>query len=72
MQFGKFCNLPDPVTGKPRFDDIRGIAIMGDEIYAAAIVRKDNIPHIITNAEEMADMVDAVMITSHRGSEHLA
>lgn len=45
---------------------------MGDEIYAAAIVRKDNIPHIITNAEEMADMVDAVMITSHRGSEHLA
>lgn len=72
MQFAKFYNLPDPAAGKPRFEDIRVTAIMGDEISAAATAREANIPHIITNAEEMARMVDAVMITSRRGSEHLA
>ena len=72
MQFAKFYNLPDPETGKPRFEDIRVIAIMGDEISAAETARQAEIPHIVTDAEEMADMVDAVMITSRRGSEHLA
>ena len=71
MQFAKFYNLPDPETGKMRFEDIRVTAIMGDAESAGETARQADIPHIATTAEEMADMVDAVMITSRRGSEHL-
>ena len=71
MQFAKFYNLPDPETGKMRFEDIRVTAIMGDAESAGETARQADIPHITTTAEEMADMVDAVMITSRRGSEHL-
>lgn len=71
MQFAKFYNLPDPETGKMRFEDIRVTAIMGDAESAGETAQQADIPHIATTAEEMADMVDAVMITSRRGSEHL-
>ena len=72
MQFAKFYNLPDPETGKMRFEDIRVTAIMGDEATAGETARQAGIPHILTDAEKMASMVDAVMITSRRGSQHLA
>lgn len=71
MQFAKFYNLPDPETEKLRFEDIRVTAIMGDETSAVETARQAGIPHILTDAEEMASMIDAVMITSRRGSEHL-
>lgn len=71
MQFAKFYNLPDPETGDPRFEDIRVTAIMGDEISASETARQAQIPHVVTDATELSAMVDAVMITSRRGSEHL-
>ena len=72
MQFAKFYNLPDPESGKARYEDIRVTAVMGDAESAGETARQAQIPRIVESAQEMADTVDAVMITSRRGSQHLA
>lgn len=72
MQFAKYFNLPDPVTGAVRYEDIRVTAIMGDPDSAAQTAAQAQIPQIAESLQELSEMVDAVMITSRRGSEHMA
>ena len=72
MQFAKYFNLPDPATGDLRYEDIRVTAIMGDPDSAEQTAEQAQIPCIAKTPEQMAEIVDAVMITSRRGSEHMA
>lgn len=72
MQFAKYFNLPDPFTGEDRHPDIRVTAIMGDSESAGRTAEQARIPCIAESLEELVDTVDAVMITSRRGSEHMA
>lgn len=71
MAFAKYYNLPDPETGKMHFDDIRVTAIMGDPESNAQIVEETGVEFVAQTAEEMVDLVDAVMITNRKGSEHM-
>ena len=72
MQFAKYFNLPDPVTGAVRYEDIRVTAIMGDPDSAAKTAAQAQIPQIAESLQELSEIVDAVMITSRRGSDHTA
>jgi len=72
MRFAKYFNLPDPATGELRYEDIRVTAIWGDPESAEQTAAQAQIPCIVETPEQMAEVVDAVMITSRRGSEHLA
>lgn len=72
MQFAKFFNLPNPATGALRYEDIRVTAIWGDPESAGQTAAQAQIPCIAETPEQMAEVVDAVMITSRRGSEHMA
>jgi len=71
MQFAKYFNLPDPATGALRYEDIRVTAILGDPKSAEQTAAQAQIPCIAETTEQMAEIVDAVMITSRRGSEHM-
>lgn len=70
MHFAKFYNLPNPETGKVPYEDIRVTALLGDPDSTAAIVAQVGPLQIVQTAEEMLPLVDAVMITSRRGSVH--
>ncbi len=71
MAFAKYYNLPDDQTGKMHFDDIRVTAVMGDPDSTAAIVQETGVEMVTQSAEEMVEIVDAVMITNRKGSEHM-
>lgn len=72
MQFAKYFNLPDPSTGEDFHPDIRVTAIMGDPESARRTAEQAQVLHVAGSLEELVDTVDAVMITSRRGSEHVA
>lgn len=71
MAFAKYYNLPDPDTGKFRHEEVRVVAVMGDEESTSAIVRETGVELVVNSPEEMLGKVDAVMITSRRGSVHM-
>lgn len=70
MAFAKYFNLPEEATGKVPYEDIRVTAVMGSSESTAAIVETTGAEHVCQTAEEMAEMVDAVMIVNRKGSEH--
>ncbi len=71
MAFAKYYNLPVPETGKHRHENVRVVAVMGDAESTAAIVRETGVELVVSTPEEMLGKVDAVMITSRRGSVHM-
>lgn len=69
--FAKYYNLSDPETGKHRHENVRVVAVMGDEESTAAIVQDTGVELVVNRPEEMLGKVDAVMITNRRGSVHM-
>lgn len=70
MAFAKYFNLPDAATGKMHYDDMRVVAVMGDPDSTAAIVKETGAAFVAEKAEDFFGRVDAVMITSRKGSVH--
>lgn len=70
MAFAKYFNLPDEKTGKIPYDEIRVTALMGSEASTAAIKEQVGELAVCQTAEEMTQLVDAVMIVNQRGSDH--
>lgn len=70
MAFAKYFNLADAKTGKRPYEDIRVTAIMGSEESTRKIVDTVGVDTVCTSAEEMAQIVDAVMIVNQKGSVH--
>lgn len=71
MQFAKYFNLPDPQTGKIRHSNIRVTSIMGDAESAKKTAEDAHVENIAETVDELLVTVDAVMITSRRGSQHM-
>lgn len=69
MAFAKFFNLPN-TEGKYSFENIRVTALWGDPDSVAAICDAVEIEFVAERPEDMLGRVDAVMITSRRGSVH--
>ena len=70
MAFAKYFNLPDAKTGKRPYEDIRVTAVMGSPESAQKVVDQTGVDTICTSAEEMAQIVDAVMVVNQKGSVH--
>ena len=72
LAFAKYYNLPDPETGKTPYEDIRVVAVYGtDQAANEQIVNETGVACIAQSVDEILDQVDAVMITSRKGSEHM-
>ena len=72
MAFAKYFNLPEEATGKVPYADIRVTAVMGSAESANAVVEKTGVETVCQTAEEMAELVDAVMVVNQKGSVHYA
>lgn len=73
LKFSQICNIPDE-TGKFRYDDIRVVAIHGhtdDPEHTKQVAEQGRIEHIVSNPNEMIDIVDAVMLVHRDGKFHL-
>ena len=71
--FTKLCNLPDG-EGKYLFDDVRITAVCGNDDtkeHLETVVSEGKIETVVETKEELAKVVDAVMILYRKGSEHL-
>ena len=62
--FAKYFNVDRP------YEDIRVTAVYGDKEACDAIVKDAGVEVVCSTVEEMAQMVDAVMITTRHGSRH--
>lgn len=71
LAFAKFFNLPDE-SGSMRYDDIRVTAIAGSKSDNARICEAVPIALATDDDTQLLGKVDAVMITSRRGSVHFA
>lgn len=73
LAFARYYNLPDPETGKIPHEDVRVTAIWGtDQEANNVIVNEAGAEFVAQKIEDLLDRVDAVMITSRRGSQHFA
>lgn len=70
MAFSKYFNLPNEETGKVPYEDVRVVAVMGDEESTSAIVEQTGVEFVAQKVEDFFGRVDAVMVTSRRGSVH--
>lgn len=72
MAFAKEINLPDPKTGELRYEDARIVGVYGpDEDSTKAIMDQVGVDFIAKTPDEFFGKVDAMMITSRKGSVHL-
>lgn len=71
MAFAKYFNCPDPETGTLRYPDIRVVAVMGERQSAEEVQEKANVPSYYERVEDFLGNVDAVVITTPKGSKHL-
>jgi len=72
MAFAKYFNLPEEKTGKVPYENMRVTAVMGSEESAQKVVEAAGVETICRSAEEMAQIVDAVMVVNQKGSAHYA
>ncbi len=71
MAFSKILNLPDEHTGKILYPDARVVAVYGPDKEPAELVAKEaKVDCIVNSPEELIGKVDAVMLTSRKGSVH--
>ena len=72
LAFAKYYNLPDPETGKHHHEDVRVTAAYGtDQAANETIVNETGVEVIVEKPEDLIGLVDAVMITSRWGSQHM-
>ncbi len=72
LAFAKYYNLPDPETGKYNHEDVRVTALYGTDTDANKKTAEEaGIDTIVEKPEDLIGLVDAVMITSRWGSQHL-
>lgn len=68
--FSRIANLPDG-DGNYLFPDVRVTHILGDTYEGATdIAKKCGIEHVVRDASELYDQVDAVMIVYRHGKRH--
>lgn len=72
MAFAKYFNLPEEKTGKVPHEGMRVTAVMGSAESAQKVVEATGVETICQSAEEMAQLVDAVMVVNQKGSVHYA
>lgn len=71
LTIAKYFNLPKD-NGEYPFENIRVTALLGDARSVAAIRSAVDIEFVAERPEDMLGRVDAVMVTSRRGSVHYA
>ena len=72
LAFAKYYNLVDPQTGNYHHEDVRVTAVYGtDKAANEKIVSEAGVETVVENIEDLIGLVDAVMITSRWGSQHL-
>ncbi|HZJ56621.1 MAG TPA: Gfo/Idh/MocA family oxidoreductase, partial [Clostridia bacterium] len=71
MAFARLINLPDKGTGRRLWEDAKVVGVYGPDLQSARAVLKDGEAEFIASSpEEFIGRVDAMMITSRRGSVH--
>lgn len=71
MAFSKIINLPDPDTGKLLYPDAKVVGVYGPDTETARQVAEEaKVDFIAGSPEEFFGKVDAMFITSRRGSVH--
>ena len=71
LAFSQLINLPDKTTGKQPWEDARVVGVYGpDEASAQAIVKDAGAEFVAASPEDFFGRVDAMMITSRKGSVH--
>ena len=71
MAFSKIFNLPDSETGKPRYPDFRVVGVYGpDPDSPRKIMDEAGVDFIAKDPAEFFGKVDAMCITSRKGSLH--
>lgn len=73
LNFSKMCNIPDE-NGVYRYEDVRIVAIHGhndDPEHTKQVAEEGHIPQIVSSAEEMFGLVDAVMVVHRNGGYHV-
>jgi predicted dehydrogenase len=71
MAFSRIVNVPDPETGKLSYPDVRIVGVYGpEEEPAQRIMDEVGVDFIAQSPEEFHGKVDAMCITSRKGSRH--
>jgi predicted dehydrogenase len=71
MAFAKILNLPDEKTGVRLYPDVQVVMVYGPDTESAQnVMREANVPRLAAKPEDFLGNVDAMMITSRRGSVH--
>ena len=71
MSFAKIINLPDPKTGRCRYENARVVGVYGADMEtASAIMDQTQVDFIAEKPEDFFGKVDAMMVTSRCGSVH--
>ena len=71
LAFAQLINLPDKTTGKRHWADAKVVGVYGpDQDSARAIVEEAGAEFVAASPEDFFGRVDAMMITSRRGSVH--
>lgn len=71
LAFAKLINLPDPATGKVTYPDARVVMVYGpEEGPAKKVMDEGQVPACADTPADFIGNVDAMMITSRRGSVH--
>lgn len=68
--FAKYFNCPDPKTGICRYQDIRVVAAAGSKESLDVLAREAGPLFFAEKPEDLLGKIDAVMVTSRRGSTH--
>lgn len=70
LAFAKYFNLPDKQTGKTHYENIRVTCVMGDDESVKRIQEEAGVPERAQTLQDFDGRVDAMMVTSRRGSQH--
>lgn len=71
LEFAKLINLPNHSTGRLNYESSRVVGIFGtDKESVQEIMEKARVEHSLEKPEDFFGKVDAMMVTSRRGSEH--
>lgn len=71
MAFSKIINLPDPTTGALAYPDARVVGVYGpDPDSARQVAEAAKVDFIADDPAEFFGKVDAMIVTSRRGSVH--
>jgi len=71
MAFSRIINLPDPILGDVPYPDVKVVGVYGPDMESArAIKAETGVDFIAKSRDDFIGKVDAMMITSRKGSVH--